>query len=106
LRKWSKNGNNDKRRLKQIRFRFDNLVQNGQNPEMEQELSSWIENGRAKGACIIGFVIRKKAALPSTISLLFVKLSFICKAFKLLERKQVGLETNNNFGAKSALKLN
>ena len=28
---------------------------------MEQELSSWIENGRAKGACISGFVIRVKA---------------------------------------------
>ena len=28
---------------------------------MEQELSSWIENSRAKGACISGFVIRVKA---------------------------------------------
>jgi hypothetical protein len=28
---------------------------------MEQELSSWIESGRAKGACISGFVIKVKA---------------------------------------------
>jgi hypothetical protein len=28
---------------------------------MEQELSSWIETARAKGACISGFVIRVKA---------------------------------------------
>jgi hypothetical protein len=28
---------------------------------MEQELSSWIENGRAKGTCLSGFAMRVKA---------------------------------------------
>ncbi len=55
------NRDNDKTRYKQKRFRVDNFVQKGQHPEMEQELSIWIENGRAKGACISGFVIRVKA---------------------------------------------
>ena len=61
LKKWWKNKENDKTRFKQKRFRVDNLVQKGFYPEMEQELSSWIETGRAKGACISGFVIRVKA---------------------------------------------
>ena len=60
LKKWWINRDNDKTRYKQKRFRVDNLVQKGQHPEMEQELSSWIENGRAKGACISGFVIKVK----------------------------------------------
>ena len=61
LKNWWKNRDNDKTRHKQKRFRVDNLVQKGQYPEMEQELNSWIENGRAKGACLSGFAIRVKA---------------------------------------------
>ena len=47
-KKWWINRDNDKTRYKQKRFRVDNLVQKGQHPEMEQELSSQIENGREK----------------------------------------------------------
>ena len=61
LKNWWKNRDNDKTRHKQKRFRVDNLVQKGQYSEMEQELNSWIENGRAKGACLSGFAIRVKA---------------------------------------------
>jgi hypothetical protein len=52
LKKWWINRDNDKTRYKQKRFRVDNHVQKGFYPEMEQDLSSWIETARAKSASI------------------------------------------------------
>ena len=104
LKKWWINRDNDKTRYKQKRFRVDNLVQKGQHPEMEQELSSWIENGRAKGACISGFVIRVKALENMTEHCRRDNQPLIFKALVgwLLNfsKRNKCLEKNNNFGAR------